>query len=208
MVFVGNDGIGDATLARESGPSLRQPAADGITAQGGLTRAANGGAGDGGADDGVQALYEQTAVTLIRLAYVILSDHQCAEDVVQDAFLALYRRWGQLADPSRAEFYLRASVVNGCRSVLRSQRVRSRYVLHERPAASADIPVLDADERGEVDRAVDRLPQRQREVLVLRYYMDLADEEIAQVMGVRPGTVRATVHRALDALGRELGSES
>ncbi len=181
---------------------MREPA-DGTAALGGLARAADGGAGEG-----VQSLYEQTAVSLIRLAYVILSNRQSAEDVVQDAFLALYRRWDKLADPAGAESYLRACVVNGCRSVLRSQRVRSRHVLHERPAASADVPVLDDDERGEVERAVDRLPRRQREVLVLRYYMDLADEEIARLMGVRPGTVRATVHRALEALGRELGGES
>jgi RNA polymerase sigma-70 factor (sigma-E family) len=202
-LFVGSEGIGDATLALGSGSSSRQPAADGIAAEGGLARAADGGAGDG-----VRALYEQTAVSLIRLAYVILSDRQRAEDVVHDAFLALYRRWGKLADPAGAEFYLRACVVNGCRSALRSQRVRSRHVLYERPAASADVAVLDADERSRVDRAVARLPRRQREVLVLRYYLDLADEEISQLMGVRPATVRSTVHRALDALGRELGHRS
>jgi RNA polymerase sigma-70 factor (sigma-E family) len=152
----------------------------------------------------VGSLYQEAAVSLIRLAYVILSDQQSAEDVVQDAFCNLYRQWPRLDDPDRARHYVRASVINGCRSALRRQRVRSGRVQYERPAAAADVAVLGREERDDLIRAVDRLPDRQREALVLRFYLDLPDEEIAQVMGVRLSTVRSAIHRALGTLGRDL----
>jgi RNA polymerase sigma-70 factor (sigma-E family) len=190
VLFVSIDGVGDVTVSRKARSASPHPSADGNAAA------------------GVTALYVQTAVGLIRLAYVILSDRQAAEDVVQDAFVGLYSRWGKLADPASAEGYLRASVLNGCRSMLRRQAVRSRHVLHERPAASADVSVFEGAERCEVERAVDRLPPRQREALVLRYYLNLPDEQIARLMGIRPVTVRATVHRALEGLGRALREDS
>jgi RNA polymerase sigma-70 factor (sigma-E family) len=156
----------------------------------------------------VSLLYEQMAVSLIRLAFVILSDRQAAEDVVQDAFCSLYRRWDRLADPAGAAHYVRASVINGCRSALRRRSVRNRKVLYELPAASAEAAILGHEERAELIRAVDRLPDRQREALVLRFYLDLPDEEIAALMHVRPGTVRSTIHRALAALGQTLREAS
>ena len=73
---------------------------------------------------------------------------------------------------------------------------------YERPAAAADVAVLGREDRDDLIRAVDRLPDRQREALVLRFYLDLPDEEIARVMGVRLSTVRSTIYRALAALGR------
>jgi RNA polymerase sigma factor (sigma-70 family) len=87
---------------------------------------------------------------------------------------------------------------------MRRRRVRSNRVLYELPAAAADATVLASEERANLIRSVDRLPGRQREALVLRFYLDLPDEEIAQIMGIRPGTVRSTIHRALGALGRGL----
>jgi len=156
----------------------------------------------------VSALYQETAVSLIRLSYVMLSDRQAAEDVVQEAFCNLYRRWDRLADAGRARQYVRASVLNGCRSVLRRRAVRNRRVIYELPAPSAEAAVLGGEEHDEVIRAVDGLPRRQREVLVLRFYSDLTDEEIAELMGVRPSTVRSTTHRALESLGRTLKERS
>jgi RNA polymerase sigma-70 factor (sigma-E family) len=161
-------------------------------------------AASGTAATAVSLLYEQKAVGLIRLAYVILSDRQAAEDVVQDAFCSLYRRWDRLADPEGAAHYVRASVINGCRSALRRRSVRNRKVLYELPTASAEAAMLGSEERTELIRAVDRLPGRQREALVLRFYLDLPDEEIAALMSIRPGTVRSTIHRALAALGQTL----
>lgn len=86
----------------------------------------------------VGALYQATAVRLIRLAYVILGDRHAAEDVVQEAFCNLFRRWDSLSHVGGAEYYVRVSVLNACRSVLRRRAVRSRLVLHELPEPSAE----------------------------------------------------------------------
>jgi RNA polymerase sigma-70 factor (sigma-E family) len=160
------------------------------------------------AAEAVGVLYEQTAVSLIRLAYVILSDRQAAEDAVQDAFCSLYRRFDRLADTDALAQYVRASVINGCRSALRRRSVRHRKVMYELPAPSPEADILGHEERSDVIRAVDRLPGRQREALVLRFYLDLPDEEIARLMNIRPGTVRSTIHRALAALAETLREAS
>ena len=162
----------------------------------------------GGAEAAVTALYQARAVGLIRLAYMMLDDLPAAEDVVQEAFCGLYRRWDRLKDADSAMFYVRASVLNGCRSVLRRRAVRRRFSADQPPAVSAEAVVLSGEEREEVIRAVARLPHRQREALVLRFYLDLPDEQIARVMGIRQGTVRSTAHRALEALGRALKETS
>ena len=156
----------------------------------------------------VAGLYEATAVSMIRLAYVILGDRHTAEDVVQEAFCNLFRRWDRLPRVDGAEFYVRASVLNGCRSVLRRRAVRGRRVLYELPAPSAEAAVLTDEERDELLRAVELLPTRQRETLVLRYYLDLPDDEIARLMAVGQSTVRSTAHRALLALARTLKERS
>jgi RNA polymerase sigma-70 factor (sigma-E family) len=156
-------------------------------------------------------LYERHALALIRLAYVMLGDRQAAEDVVQDAFAGLYRRWGQLADQAKAVPYLRASVLNGCRSAIRRQRPVMELVEFDSAdtsGTSAEAAMLAAEQQRVLMRAIRRLPQRQRETLVLRFYLDEPDTEIARLMGVRESTVRSTTHRALAALGRLLGEES
>jgi RNA polymerase sigma-70 factor (sigma-E family) len=154
----------------------------------------------------VGALYRAQAVGLIRLAYLVLGDRAAAEDVVQDAFCGLYRNWGRLADPSSALPYLRSSVLNGCRSALRRRALGRRVTMYQPPTRSAEAAVLSREERQEVLRAVRQLPDRQREALVLRFYLDLPDPEIARIMGIRPGTVRSATHRALKALGHLLES--
>jgi RNA polymerase sigma-70 factor (sigma-E family) len=159
-----------------------------------------------GAEAAVGALYRAQAVGLIRLAYLMLGDRAAAEDVVQDAFCGLYRNWSRLAGPGGALPYVRSSVLNGCRSVLRRQAFGHRVTMYQPPTGSAEAAVLSREERQEVLRAVRRLPDRQREALVLRFYLDLPDPEIARVMGIRPGTVRSATHRALKALGRLLES--
>jgi RNA polymerase sigma-70 factor (sigma-E family) len=157
-----------------------------------------------GAEAAVTALYQANALSLIRLAYIMLGDLPSAEDVVQEAFYGLYRRWDRLTDASGALYYVRASVLNGCRSVLRRRAVRRRSLAYQPSAASAEAVVLSGEEREEVIRALGRLPQRQREVLVLRFYSELSDEEIARVMGIRQSTVRSAAYRALETLGRAL----
>jgi RNA polymerase sigma-70 factor (sigma-E family) len=160
----------------------------------------------GGAEAAVGALYRAQAVGLIRLAYLMLGDRAAAEDVVQDAFFGLYRNWARLADPSGALAYVRSSVLNGCRTALRRRVLGRRLTEYQPPSGSAEAAVLSREERQEVLRAVRRLPDRQREALVLRFYLDLPDPEIARVMGIRPGTVRSATHRALKALGHLLES--
>jgi RNA polymerase sigma-70 factor (sigma-E family) len=172
------------------------------------------GAAGPGSDDSrsaevaVGALYQASALTLIRLAYVMLGDLPGAEDVVQEAFIGLYRHWDRLDGADAALRYVRASVLNGCRSVLRRRAVRRRWVAEQPSPVPVEMVVLGGEERQDVIRALGRLPHRQREVLVLRFYCDLPDEQIARVMGIRPGTVRSTAHRALAALGRALGETS
>jgi RNA polymerase sigma-70 factor (sigma-E family) len=161
-----------------------------------------------GAEAAVSALYRANAVSLIRLAYVMLDDLPGAEDVVQEAFCGLYRRWDRLKDADSATFYVRAAVLNGCRSALRRRAVRRRVLADQPAAVSAEAVVLSGEEREEVIRAVGRLPRRQREALVLRFYLDLPDDQIARVMGIRPGTVRSTTCRALEAVGRALKETS
>jgi RNA polymerase sigma-70 factor (sigma-E family) len=147
----------------------------------------------------VAALYRDHALGLIRLAHVMLGDKAAAEDVVQDAFFGLYRRWQHLADPEKALPYLRSSVLNGCRSVLR-RAGREAHASVGMPRVSAD-PTPTSEERRMLIDALRHLPDRQREALVLRFYLDLPDAQIASETGISQGTVRSTTYRALAALG-------
>ena len=155
----------------------------------------------------VDELYRGHALRLTRMALLLVGDQPSAEDVVQDAFLGLFRGLGRLNDPSRAVAYLRVSVLNGCRSVLRSrQRASLRRAAADDPAVwSAESAALAGEDRREVLRAVAQLPRRQREVLVLRYFLGLSDSEIAADLGVSRGTVVSTASRALAALARKMG---
>jgi RNA polymerase sigma-70 factor (sigma-E family) len=156
----------------------------------------------------VGALYQSHAVGLIRLAYLMLGDRPSAEDAVQDAFCGLYRHWDRLADPDRALAYVRTAVLNGCRSALRRRTLVRRLNTYQPPGASAEATALGNEERHEVLQAVRRLPDRQREALVLRFYLDLPEREIARIMGLRPGSVRSATHRALKTLGQSLEKRS
>jgi RNA polymerase sigma-70 factor (sigma-E family) len=160
------------------------------------------------AEAGVTALYQAHALGLIRLAHIMLGDRQNAEDVVQEAFCGLYRRWSHLSDTSRALQYLRTSVLNGCRSLQRRRAGPRAEPSDGQPAVSAEATVITGEERREVMRALRRLPARQREALVLRYYLDLSAEEIAGTMGIGPSSVRSAIHRALASLGRMLQEQS
>jgi RNA polymerase sigma-70 factor (sigma-E family) len=158
----------------------------------------------------VTALYEAHAANLIRLAYVMLGDRPAAEDVVQEAFLGLYQRWSKLRDTASAPGYLRASVLNGCRTVLRSSArrddriARIARIASELPWESAEATALVSEEYRHLLRGIQTLPPRQREALVLRYYLDLSEEETARLMGVRRGTVKSATSRALSALGQRM----
>ncbi|HXW86694.1 MAG TPA: sigma-70 family RNA polymerase sigma factor [Streptosporangiaceae bacterium] len=154
-------------------------------------------------------LYRMHAVGLVRIAVLLVGDQATAEDVVQDVFARLQRGGARLREPDKAVPYLRTSVLNGCRSVLRTRRrARLLRVPHEPPVWSAEAAMLASEDRRAVLAAVARLTGRQREVLVLRYYLGLADQEIAAALRVSRGTVSSTASRALAALARELREES
>jgi RNA polymerase sigma factor (sigma-70 family) len=152
----------------------------------------------------VSALYQASALGLIRLAYVILGDWRAAEDIVQQAFFDLFRRWDRLSHVEGAEYYARVSVLTGCRLALRRRFNLGTRVLRELPGPSAAVAVGGNAERSTLIRAIDRLPRRRRESLILRYYLDLPDDEIAALMGISPATVKPTVGRALESVGRKL----
>jgi RNA polymerase sigma-70 factor (sigma-E family) len=156
----------------------------------------------------VSALYAEHALGLTRLAQVMLADRAAAEDVVHDAFAGLCRRWDYLTDAGKAQAYLRASVLNGCRSALRREKRVPGLTAVSPDTLSADAPLLASEDRRAVLAALRRLPDRQREVLVLRYYLELPDAEIARAMGIGESTVRSTAHRGLAALERILTGES
>lgn len=156
----------------------------------------------------VTALYAEHALGLIRMAHIMLGNPARAEDIVQDAFCGLYRRWPHLGDQSRALGYVRSSVLNGCRSALRLRPTVELEETHQPPAGSAETALLKTEERAEVLRALRRLPDRQREVLTLRFYLDLPDDQIAAAMGIGRGTVRSAAHRGLVALRQALKETS
>jgi RNA polymerase sigma-70 factor (sigma-E family) len=156
--------------------------------------------------EAVTALYRAHALGLIRLAVVMLGDRPAAEDAVQEAFCGLYRRWHSLSDPGKALSYARSSVINNCRTVLRRRR-RQSGPPGDRPGESAEAMALIGEEHRQVLTAIRRLPARQREVLVLRFYLDLDEGEIAASMRISRGTVKSTTSRALAALGRILGEQ-
>lgn len=158
------------------------------------------------ADQAVAALYREHAVGLIRLAVVMLGDRPAAEDVVQEAFCGLYRRWRYLSHPAKSLPYVRSAVLNGCRSVMRRTK-RDVRMAAEPAAASAEYDALVGEEHRAVLQAVRKLPPRQREALVLRYFEDLGEAEIARSMGISRGTVKSTLSRGIAALGLMLGDD-
>ena len=169
--------------------------------------------GSGNAADpaaAVTALYREHALGLTRLALIMVGDRQAAEDIVQDAFCGLHRRWGRLRDPGKALPYVRSAVLNGCRDQARRSRANRSGAQDAflPPAWSAEAAVLANQERREVVAALLRLPARQREALLLRYYLDLSEADTASAMRITRGTAKSTVARGLAALRELLGEQS
>lgn len=157
------------------------------------------------ADEAVTRLYGAHYRPLVRLGVLLLHDTGAAEEVVQDAFVAMHGRWGRLRDPDKALAYLRAAVVNRSRSALRHRVVVAAHP----PAPPDEVPSAEASalrrlERDRVLRALAALPQRQREALVLRYYGDLSEAQVAAAMGVSAGAVKSHTSRGLAALRSRL----
>lgn len=153
------------------------------------------------ADTAISMLYNAHWNKLVRLATLLTRDVSVAEEIVQDAFVRFHAKWDRLADPAAAHAYLRASVVNGSRSALRHRSVEEKYRQPGPPSpAGPEELAVRADTDARVLAALHTLPRRQREVLVLRYYGDLSELEIAETLGLSRGAVKSHAHRGLASL--------
>ena len=153
------------------------------------------------ADEAVTHLYAAHYRSLVRLAALLLRDTSVAEEVVQDSFVAMHGKWRSLQDPDKGLAYLRQTVVNRSRSVLRHRGVQARYtppVVPDHPGADEDA--LVSERRAAVLDALRALPGRQREVLALRYYLDLSEADIATTLGISRGAVKSHASRGVAAL--------
>ncbi len=160
------------------------------------------------ADEAVTRLYAAHYRSLVRLAAMLLGDREAAEDVVQDSFVAMHRGWRRLEDPDKGLAYLRQAVVNRSRSSLRRRAVARRHAPAPMPdAESAEGAAMTALEGQLVMAAVRHLPPRQREALVLRYYLDLSEAETARVMGCSRGAVKSHTSRAAAAVRAAMTSQ-
>lgn len=183
-------------------------------AERGRTGASGRSAARWAADEALTELYAAHWGSLVRLAWLLVRDQGRAEELVQDVFVAAHPHMARLREEGNALAYLRRSVVNGCRSSFRHQGVEDRYLRTEagraetpgrRATESAEAAALRLDEGGTLMEALRRLPQRQREVLVLRYYSDLSEQQIADALEISAGAVKSHAHRGLSALRAAMG---
>jgi RNA polymerase sigma-70 factor (sigma-E family) len=153
------------------------------------------------ADRLVTEIYHGEYKSLVRLAVLLVHDVPTAEEVVQDAFEAMHTAWRRLREKEKALSYLRQAVVNRSRSVLRHRTVVDRNAPKPAPdEPSAEHGALALIERSAVIAALRTLPDRQREAVVLRYYADLSEADIAATMGISRGAVKSHTARAMAAL--------
>ena len=149
---------------------------------------------------GLEDLYRREYASMVRLAHLITGSNEVAEDVVQDSFVRLHRNW-QRADQPGA--YLRTVVVNRCRSWQRRSIMERRQ--ESKPAGARPMTEASSPETCEILDALAGLSARQRAALVLRYYADLSEADIARALECRPGTVKSLLHRGLRQLEGMIG---
>lgn len=159
--------------------------------------------------DTMTATVREQWMPLVRLATLLLNDRAVAEEVVQEACEAVWRRRPDVTSRAQLGAYLRTSVVNGSRTVGRRRGTAARHLSliraeHDLTDVPADAALLVREDRREIREAVSCLPDRQREVLVLRYWARLSEAEIAHTLDISTGTVKSTAHHALAALRSRL----
>ena len=161
--------------------------------------------GTASTDVAFDELYRAQWHNMVRVAMFLVDDVESAKDCAQDAFIGLYHKPLRQADAQIA--YLHRSVVNAARSMLRRRGTVRRHLrsAEPHPVQAADHAVIVGAEHAVLMAALRQLPQRQREVLVLRYWSQLSEAEIAAALGIRPGTVKSAASRALKALETKLG---
>ena len=157
------------------------------------------------ADSALTALYTSHYRQLVRLASLLLDDYGTSEEVVQDAYVKMHGSWNRIRDPDAAIGYLRTTVVNLARSRLRRRLVAQKHAPKPMPdAPSAEHGAFEQLERDRLIHALRKLPTRQRECLVLRYYGDLSEVQIAEAMGISTGAVKSHASRGMAALRASL----
>jgi RNA polymerase sigma-70 factor (sigma-E family) len=160
------------------------------------------------ADWAVTELYSLHYRALVRLAVLLVRDVPSAEDVVQDSFVAMHESWQRLRNAESALAYLRHAVLNRSRSVLRHRAVVNKHRSNPSPdMPSAEYGALVRLERSAVVAALHKLPGRQREAIVLRYYADLSEAGVAAAMGISCGAVKSHTARAMAALRADLAQQ-
>jgi RNA polymerase sigma-70 factor (sigma-E family) len=155
-------------------------------------------------------LYLRHADDAVRLAYLLTGNRALAEDLVQDAFVRLAGRLVHLRDPGAFEAYLRRTVVNLTNSHFRRRRVERAYLERARGAIGPQgVQLSDRsfEDREDLWQALMRLSARQRAALVLRFYEDLPERQVAEILRCRPGTVKSLVSRGLETLREEVRGE-
>ena len=159
-------------------------------------------------EEALPLLFRAHGAGLVRLGFFLTSDRGLAEEAVQDAYISLYRNWDSLRDRSATLPYLRAVVVNRCRSAhrRRARTIRATEPLTPELASlpGADTHALAHDEARRVASGVQALPTRQREVVVCRYYLDLTERQTANLLEISVGSVKKHAHRALARLRDDL----
>ena len=169
------------------------------------------------ADQALTDLYAAYWHSLVRLSWLLVRDQQLAEETAQDAFVAMHSRWSQLRNQDLALAYLRRCVVNSSRSALRHRKVEDRYLSSQTGALtargsteepSAEARALENATGARLLAALGRLPRRQREVLTLRYYLDLSESQIADALSISAGSVKTHAHRGLATLRSDVEGPS
>ena len=150
--------------------------------------------------DRLEAVYRVEHAPMVRLAHLLVGDRTVAEELVQDAFLRLH---AHLDAVDEAGAYLRTTVVNLCRGHGRHRATARRHAPALASPRTTPGPGLPT-ELGEVWQALDRIPRRRRDALVLRYYADLSTDDVARLLGARPATARSLIRRGLASLEKEL----
>jgi RNA polymerase sigma-70 factor (sigma-E family) len=153
-------------------------------------------------------LYARHAPAMVRLGYLLTGDRGVAEDLAQDAFVRVAGRLGHLRDPGAFEAYLRRTVVNMAKNHFRRRSLERSVLARSEPPLPVDSPEGGVVGRHAVMGALDRLPPRQRAAVVLRFYEDLPEDRIADLLRCRPGTARSLVSRGVQALRIELQETS
>ena len=153
-------------------------------------------------------MYDTQYRPLVRMSAMLLGDTSAAEEVVQEAFIAVHAAWRRLRDADKAVPYLRRAVLNRSRSILRHRMVVDRHM----PAREPDMPSAEQGaiarlERSAVIEALRSLPARQREALVLKFYLELTEEEVAAAMKISTGAVKSHTSRGKAALRAALDPE-